>query len=128
MPKTLREKASKKLQGPDANPNQLGDPISLKAETSDNIGTGDEKGAQSALASSPSKSHSTSNEGGSKKSGDREGETLREKATRELNGPDANPTQLGDPTSLKSETSPGVPVEREQGVREEEVVVRDSKL
>lgn len=43
---TLREKALKKLNGPDANPSQLGDPVSLKAETSDHDPTPDEKGAK----------------------------------------------------------------------------------
>lgn len=43
---TLREKATKKLHGPDANPSQLGDPISLKAETSDNVPTPNEEGAK----------------------------------------------------------------------------------
>lgn len=43
---TLREKATKKLNGPNANPSQLGDPISLKAETSDNVPTPDEEGAR----------------------------------------------------------------------------------
>ncbi|KAI2640998.1 hypothetical protein GGS21DRAFT_487326 [Xylaria nigripes] len=45
MPETLREKASKKLKGPDANPSQLGDPISMKAETSDTVPTEEEGGA-----------------------------------------------------------------------------------
>jgi hypothetical protein len=134
MPETLREKASKKLRGPDANPSQLGDPISLKAETSDNIPTSGDEGAQLASSSpvysssSSSNSQSTTNEGGSKKTGDGEGESLREKASKNANGPDVNPTQLGNPTSLRSEASSGLPVEREQGVREEEAFVKNSKL
>ena len=44
---TLREKASKKIHGEGANPSQLGDPISLKAETSDNIPTKGEEGSKS---------------------------------------------------------------------------------
>lgn len=49
---TLREKAAKKLHGPDANPSQLGDPISLKAETSDHVPTPSEGGAQKEKKSS----------------------------------------------------------------------------
>lgn len=129
MPESLREKAAKKLHGPDANPSQLGDPISLKAETSDNIPTDGERGAveppssSSSLASSSSSSPSSS----TRSRGDR-GETLREKAAKKLHGPDANPSQLGDPISLKKETSPGVPVDGGRGERREEVVQRDSKL
>ncbi|KAI0975272.1 hypothetical protein F4678DRAFT_321760 [Xylaria arbuscula] len=126
MPETLREKASKKIQGPDANPSQLGDPISIKAENSETVPTDDEAGASSSPSSSSkslpsSKSLSSNNSGG--------GETLREKAAKKLNGPDANPSQLGDPISLKNETSPGIPVESERGADcQEKVVKRDSKL
>ncbi|GAW11581.1 hypothetical protein ANO14919_009280 [Xylariales sp. No.14919] len=116
MPETLREKASKKIRGPDANPSQLGDPISIKAESSDNIPTEEEEGASSSSSSASAKPQSN------------EGETLREKAAKKLNGPNANPSQLGDPISLKSETSPGVPVESERGTESEEIVKRDSKL
>ncbi|RYP66733.1 hypothetical protein DL770_008751 [Monosporascus sp. CRB-9-2] len=42
---TLREKAAKKMHGPGANPSQLGDPTSLKNETSDRNPTDDERGA-----------------------------------------------------------------------------------
>jgi hypothetical protein len=124
MPETLREKASKKIQGPDANPSQLGDPISIKAETSDYMPTEEAEGAPSSRTSpiSPSKSHAKSGEG---EGGD---ETLREKAAKKLNGPDANPSQLGDPISLKNETTPGVPVDGEQGTVSEDVTRQDSKL
>ncbi|KAI0448880.1 hypothetical protein F5B21DRAFT_87097 [Xylaria acuta] len=120
MPETLREKAVKRTHGPDANPSQLGDPISIKAETSDTVPTDEEDGARP--SSSPSSSPRSSNP---QSTG---GETLREKAAKKLNGPDANPSQLGDPTSLKNETSSGVPVDSERGARSEEVVKRDSKL
>ncbi|KAI8955646.1 hypothetical protein F4801DRAFT_574389 [Xylaria longipes] len=116
MPETLREKAVKKTHGPDANPSQLGDPISLKAETSDTVPTDGEDGARS----SSSRSSKPQSSGG---------ETLREKAAKKLNGPDANPSQLGDPISLKNETSSGVPVDSERGARSEKrVIKRDSKL
>ncbi|KAI1424461.1 hypothetical protein F5Y12DRAFT_445123 [Xylaria sp. FL1777] len=121
MPETLREKASKKIQGPDANPSQLGDPISLKAENSDNVPTEDEAGASSSSSSSSKSQGSSRRHSG--------GETLREKAAKKLSGPDANPSQLGDPISLKNETSPGVPVDSERGAKsDEEIVKRNSKL
>ncbi|KAI1347521.1 hypothetical protein F5Y01DRAFT_243600 [Xylaria sp. FL0043] len=127
MPETLREKASKKIKGPDANPSQLGDPISVKAEDSDTVPTKDEAGASSPSTSSSSSSSSSKSQNGNSSS--RGGETLREKAAKKLNGPDANPSQLGDPISLKNETSPGVPVDSERGADEDEKVVkRDSKL
>jgi len=42
---TLREKAVKKIHGEGANPSQLGDPISLEAETSDRRPAPSEEGA-----------------------------------------------------------------------------------
>ncbi|KAI4869775.1 hypothetical protein F4820DRAFT_405900 [Hypoxylon rubiginosum] len=123
MPETLREKATKKLQGPDANPSQLGDPISLKAEQSDNIPTEEEKGAHGS-----SQPHSNNKNKTSKKdeNGKRNGghESLREKAMKKLHGPDANTSQLGDPISLKAETSDTIPTESEEGAHNG----RDSKL
>ncbi|KAI0906823.1 hypothetical protein F4823DRAFT_53137 [Ustulina deusta] len=117
MPDTLREKASKKIKVPDANPSQLSDLISIKTENSNTMPTEGEGGT----SSSPSLSSS------SKSQRSNRGETLREKAAKKLHGPDANPSQLGDPISLKNETSPGVPVDSERGA-EEEGVKRDSKL
>ncbi|KAH8775466.1 hypothetical protein F5883DRAFT_518876 [Diaporthe sp. PMI_573] len=102
---TLREKAAKSLHGPNANPSQLGDPISLKAETSDNIPKPDEAGSQSS-PTPPSRSVSSGRAGGEK---------LREKAARKLHGPDANPSLLGDPISLKAEQSSNVPTPGEDG-------------
>ena len=46
MGETLKEKAEKKLQ--EGNATQLGDPISLKAETSDRVPTPEEQGAAKA--------------------------------------------------------------------------------
>lgn len=114
---TLREKASKKLHGPDANPSQLGDPVSLKAETSEHVPKPAEAGAQgksSSSSSSPS-AESRSAQTASSSSSQRGGETLREKATKKLKGPNANPSQLGDPISLKAETSDNVPAPSEEG-------------
>ncbi|KAI1766148.1 hypothetical protein GGR53DRAFT_234939 [Hypoxylon sp. FL1150] len=126
MPETLREKAAKKLNGPDANPSQLGDPISLKAEQSDTVPTEGEKGAH---GSSPQVSKDKEQQPGKKnkdqsRKKDDDDETLREKAAKKLHGPDANPSQLGDPISLKAETSDKVPAESEEGAHNK----RDSKL
>ena len=48
---------------------------------------------------------------------------MREKATKKLHGEGANPSQLGDPVSLKAEQSENVPKPEEEGARR-----RDSKL
>lgn len=108
---TLREKATKSLHGPNANPSQLGDPISLKAEASDHIPKPDEAGSGS--QSSPT-SPSQSGGGGRSSSGSGR-ETLREKAAKKLHGEGANPSQLGDPISLKAEQSSNVPTPGEEG-------------
>ncbi|KAI0106031.1 hypothetical protein F4814DRAFT_430285, partial [Daldinia grandis] len=91
MPETLREKATKRLQGPDANPSQLGDPISIKAEQSDTIPTKQEEGAANASESSSRDSKQSSKNSKGNENMDRE--TLREKATKKLQGPNANPSQ-----------------------------------
>ncbi|GAP85271.1 hypothetical protein SAMD00023353_1002530 [Rosellinia necatrix] len=131
MPETLREKAAGKLHGPGANPSLLGDPVSLKAESSDTVPTDEELGAATSPPPPPPPPPPASS-AGRRGSGDdgsgRGGETLREKAVKKLGGPDANPSQLGDPISLKNETSPSVPTESERGAEGEEVVRRDSKL
>ncbi|KAI2604230.1 uncharacterized protein GGS25DRAFT_452736 [Hypoxylon fragiforme] len=115
MPETLREKATKTLQDPDANPSQLGDPTSLKAEQSNHMPTEDERGAtQTSQSASPSSSSS-----GKSKSH----ESLRERAVKKLYGPEANPSMLGDPTSLKAETSDTMPTDDEAGAHG-----KDSKL
>ncbi|KAI0853482.1 hypothetical protein F5Y00DRAFT_102094 [Daldinia vernicosa] len=128
MPETLREKATKKLQGPDANPSQLGDPISIKAEQSNTIPTKQEGGAIDA-SESPSRDSKQSSKN-SKGNANGDGETLREKATKEPQGPNANPSQLGDPISLKAETSDYVPTDEEDDPpgEEERTRKKDSKL
>ncbi|KAF7559513.1 hypothetical protein G7046_g4649 [Stylonectria norvegica] len=45
------------------------------------------------------------------------GETLREKATKALHGEGSNPSQLGDPISLKAETSDTSPTDQDYGSR-----------
>lgn len=43
------------------------------------------------------------------------GQKLREKAAKALHGPDANPSMLGDPVSLKAEASNHIPKPDEAG-------------
>lgn len=80
--KTLKEVAQEK-----PGRSQLGDPVSLKAETSNTQPTEQDK---------PNKSN-----GGHK--------TLKEVAQ------ESNPSQLGDPVSLKAETSQTEPTENDRG-------------
>merc|ERR1712118_264695 len=50
------------------------------------------------------------------RSKDKQGDTLRTKAARKLHGENGeNPSQLGDPISLKAETSERVPTNGEAG-------------
>ncbi|MCJ1476188.1 hypothetical protein MMC13_004853 [Lambiella insularis] len=81
-----------------ANPSQLGDPVSLKAESADSQPTDQDRGAQS--PSSDSKSGSTT--------GNRPSKSLKELAKE-------NPTQLGDPVSLKAETADSEPTDQDRG-------------
>lgn len=115
----LREKAAKALHGPSANPSQLGDPVSLKAEASDNIPKPDEAGAGASSGGGSNNNPSSP----LPSTGRRGGETLREKASKKLKGPDANPSQLGDPISLKAEAVDHVPAPSEEGAAR-----RSSKL
>jgi hypothetical protein len=111
---SLRAKAARKLHGKEANPSQLGDPISIKAETSDTVPTDDESGATTLRGSEDSGLGGYVDGGGRRASevsreGDKHGErqtqqthdhrTRREEA---LGG--GNPSMLGDPISVKAET------------------------
>lgn len=71
-----------------ANPTQLGDPVSLKAETSNTEPTDQDR---------PNK----------------EKKSLKEMAEEKLKT--NNPTMLGDPVSLKAETSSTEPTENDRG-------------
>jgi hypothetical protein len=75
------------------NPTQIGDPVSLKAETSNSKPTPDDTGAK-----------------GDKESGEKK--TLKQKAEEKLK---TNPTMLGDPVSLKAETSDTEPTADDRG-------------
>ncbi|KAI0839287.1 hypothetical protein F5Y06DRAFT_266432 [Hypoxylon sp. FL0890] len=106
MPETLREKATKKIQGLGAN-----------------VPTNGEGGATETLQSSLNNTGEDINKKHERsKHGDHE--TLREKAVKKFHGPDANPSQLGDPISLKAETSNYTPTDRDEGAHSK----RESKL
>lgn len=109
---TLREKASRKLHGKDANPSQLGDPISLKAETSSLVPTEEEEGAQT-------HGNAVSSDEGYGSKGNLD-DNLRKQAVEAVKGA----TQQGDPASGKVETSDLVPTEGDEGAHKK----RDSKL
>ncbi|MCJ1318178.1 hypothetical protein MMC15_003506 [Xylographa vitiligo] len=92
----------KKLKDPAlANPTQLGDPVSLKAEAADSEPTDQDRGAQSSTP--PGESENTS-----RTSDVRPSKSLKELAKE-------NPTQLGDPVSLKAETADSEPTEHDRG-------------
>lgn len=123
---TLREKAAKKLHGPDANPSQLGDPISLKAETSKTIPRPD--GAGAGQSNSTSNNNNNNNNNTSSSTREEDGHKLRVKAAKKTCGPDANPSMLGDPVSLKNEASVNMPTDEEREAAAAGARRRDSKL
>jgi hypothetical protein len=79
---SLKEKALERLG---TNPTAIGDPTSIKSETSSNVPTKDEKGAG------------------------KEKKTLKEVAQ------ESNPSMLGDPVSLKAETADSEPTDDDRG-------------
>ncbi|MCJ1410998.1 hypothetical protein MMC19_005086 [Ptychographa xylographoides] len=96
-----KPKAGQKRLKDVANPSQLGDPTSLKAETADSEPTDQDRGASSTSShnrSSPSQppSHASPRK------------TLKDLAR-------ANPSQLGDPVSLKAETANSSPTPDDRG-------------
>ena len=80
-----------------ANPSQLGDPVSLKAETSDSSPTDQDKGSKSSQPSG------NGNSARPKKS-------LKDLAKE-------NPTMLGDPVSLKTEKADSSPTDQDRGAQ-----------
>lgn len=108
--KTLREFA---LQTNASNPSQLGDPVSLKAETSESSPTDQDR--PDAISSPLEEIKSlapvpTEGDTHEKSNGNGEG-TLRQKALQKL---DENPSQLGDPVSLKAEKTDSEPTENDR--------------
>lgn len=89
--KSLKQIAREKNS---ANPSQLGDPVSLKAETSDNQPTEVDK---------PNKAPNKA---------DQQGKSLKQMAQDKM---ETNPSQLGDPVSLKAETSHNEPTKDDRG-------------
>ena len=94
--------------------------MSLKAETSSTSPKNQDRGASSSAsrtndikkaAPSPTEGD-TDGQGG--KSGDGQ-KTLRQRAMEKLQ---ENPSQLGDPISLKAETANSEPTENDKGARE----------
>ena len=92
-PNSLADSAKK-------NPSQLGDPVSLKAEPANSSPTEHDKGA------SGDQKNATGQSGGK----DKDKETLAEKALK-------NPTALGDPISIKAESSTRVPTDEAEGAK-----------
>ncbi|KAL3423632.1 hypothetical protein PVAG01_05379 [Phlyctema vagabunda] len=117
--KTLRETA---LQTNKTNPSQLGDPVSLKAETADSEPTNQDRGASSSSSSSlkdeikkvaPAPTEGDTDGRGISAGANGGGhKTLRQRAMQKL---DENPSQLGDPVSLKAETSNSEPTSDDRG-------------
>lgn len=95
--KTMKQKTEEKLNS--GNAGHIGDPTSLKNESSSGIPTETEAGAK------PEK------EEGHK--------TLKQVAQ------ETNPTMLGDPVSLKAETSNSEPTDQDRGAQSKK---RDSKI
>ncbi|KAI6713056.1 hypothetical protein PZA11_001167 [Diplocarpon coronariae] len=106
---TLRERA---LQTNKTNPSQLGDPISLKAETSSTSPTPSDRGAQSPVKHISKVAPAPTEGDSSREKGGKGGKTLRQRAMDKLH---ENPSQLGDPVSLKAETADSQPTENDRG-------------
>lgn len=94
----MKQKTEEKLNSGKAG--HIGDPTSLKNESSSGIPTEDEAGAKP-----------------EKKEGDHK--TLKQVAQ------ESNPTMLGDPVSLKAETADSEPTDQDRGALNKK---RDSKI
>ena len=89
-----------------ANPTQLGDPISLKAEAADSEPTDQDRGAQSSPEPS-STGKETSLEGNNSQKGPKKLKDLAKE----------NPSMLGDPVSLKAENVDSAPTNEDRGAQ-----------
>ena len=99
MAPSLKDKAEHSLK---SNPSAVGDPVSLKAETSNSEPTDKDE---------------------PNKGGDGKKKTLKQVAE------DSNPTMLGDPVSLKAETSDSEPTDDDRGASDtERTKKRESNL
>ncbi|KAK0623910.1 hypothetical protein B0T14DRAFT_565227 [Immersiella caudata] len=112
--KPLRQRAAEKLHGKDANPSQLGDPISLKAETSDTSDPSPDQDMSKTAQTPPPWS------GGSHEEKMlRNGHHVRGMMTDEIRQgkvPPPKKTMEGDATSLKAENVDRDPVDHDNGV------------
>ena len=88
----------------------LGDPVSLKAEVSDTSPTEHDLGAASEAASEDGLKGAGAGAGASARSA---GTMKQQKSLKEA--AKENPTMLGDPVSLKAETSDTEPTENDRG-------------
>ena len=132
--KSLKSTAEDKLK---SNPSALGDPVSLKSETSDKSSKKDESGSQSSSKSSSPSSSNSSSPSSSQSSGmedQAQDKPKEKKSLKEL--AESNPTMLGDPVSLKAESSDSEPTKNDTGAlrdgkakeKGKEARKRDSKL
>ncbi|OLN97769.1 hypothetical protein CCHL11_07900 [Colletotrichum chlorophyti] len=120
QPERLKHVAEKAEKATSNNPSQLGDPVSLKAEVSQLVPTEGEQGAGSDRSPTPNKSGAAGakNSDGSPVQ-DREKKRLKQVAEENMEA--GNPTQLGDPISLKAETGSSEPGGKADGQRLERV-------
>ncbi|KAL9121050.1 MAG: hypothetical protein Q9187_002394 [Circinaria calcarea] len=89
-----------------ANPTQLGDHVSLKAEATDSEPTDQDRGAQSSPASSSTGKDTSSENGNNQKAPKKLKDLAKE-----------NPSMLGDPVSLKAETADSAPTKDDRGAQ-----------
>ncbi|KAH7034614.1 uncharacterized protein B0I36DRAFT_316632 [Microdochium trichocladiopsis] len=138
---TLREKAAKKLHGPGANPSQLGDPISLKSETSERIPKPEEAGAHGqkdgnnkdgspyAPPVAPPPPTHDANWDSNTPSKQRELENKKKLEDNKAGGSGGKAAKKGgDPASLKKEISQKAPTPTEEGASPGAKKGRESKL
>jgi len=122
--KTLKELVEDKLKS--GNATQLGDPVSLKAETADSEPTPDDRGAGGSNAkTTEGKSQGKKDEEGKsageknaspggKGAGVEGGKSLKQVAEEQLK---TNPSMLGDPVSLKAEKGESEPTGDDRGAK-----------
>ncbi|EGO61017.1 hypothetical protein NEUTE1DRAFT_115951 [Neurospora tetrasperma FGSC 2508] len=116
--KPLRQVAAEKVNGPNANPSQLGDPISLKAETNQNPPDNVEYAPEGAEVSpSSSSSRSPSNKSLSASHANR---------TKAYGVPRNDPTDAS-PGGARTASGKRIPLEGDPTSLEREQVVDDTK-
>ena len=130
--KPLRQLAAEKIYGKSSNASQLGDPISLKAETNAKAPAPTEGDLPESDGSSNNREPPSSS-GGPYGTTMKDGRTLKgmmkDKIEQAEKGKGENPTLLGDPTSLKAETTEKDPVDHDNGPSDSQGSKRrDSKL